>query len=224
MFVSNLLASEGKKDAERRELSEWPDLCGLRYEARELSDWIDSLKRNATMFRKIHAAYPTNSAMPKINFPGVKVYNSNGKLHAYNRATKTCLESYAKEITDEETLRGFPLSQRERDALDECLGRGARLPRGAGGLTRDNLIRRDWLRYIGIDEHYVPNYVTMPEGMLAIELDDNAINRGLKRPLPATSMMRTGSYKNLSERLQKTRERLTNELFVNGRHAALSEG
>jgi len=45
------------------------------------------------MFRQTHAAYLANSAMPKINLPGVKIYNSKGRLYAYHRVTGIRLES-----------------------------------------------------------------------------------------------------------------------------------
>ena len=105
-------------------------------------------------------------------------------------------------MTEEEALAGFPISTRERKALDELCGEGARLPKGVATQTRQNLLARGWIRQTGVDEQYFPIFVTTQQGLTALQIDDVAAKRGLRRPLPASSMARQGSYEKLVERLQ----------------------
>jgi hypothetical protein len=104
-----------------------------------------------------------------------------------------------EEMTVEKALAGFPLSERERTAMkppakeQKCQ---------IGVQTRDNLLDRKWIRQIGTDESYARVFVTTPEGVLAIQLDDIAIAGRMNRPSPIASMARPGAYRNLRERLE----------------------
>jgi hypothetical protein len=104
-------------------------------------------------------------------------------------------------LTIDDAIIGFPLSERERKALDELTGEGARLPKGVAAQTRQNLLGRR----IGVDESYEPVYVTTPEGIIAVQLDDIALARGSVRPSPLAVMSRPGAYHNLNERLEYLR-------------------
>jgi hypothetical protein len=108
-------------------------------------------------------------------------------------------------MTEEEAFAGFPVSARERKALDELCGEGGRLPIGVATQTRQNLLARGWIRQTGVDEQFFPIYVTTRKGFLALQIDDVAVKRGLRRPLPASSMARQGAYERLAERLDLLR-------------------
>ena len=108
----------------------------------------------------------------------------------------------SNDICDKKVLQGFPLSRRERLALDQFCGEVAKPPKGVGKLTLGNLLQRRWIKYQGIDERYNPAYLTISEGVCAIQLDDIALARGLERPLPTTSMSRRVCYEHLDDRLR----------------------
>jgi hypothetical protein len=108
----------------------------------------------------------------------------------------------SNEMSAEQALRGFPLSERERVALVQFYGEVATPQKGVGRLTLGNLLQRKWIEYQGIDDRHYPVYLTTAEGVNAIKIDDIALELGFERPLPTQPIARRVSYRNLEERLE----------------------
>jgi hypothetical protein len=90
---------------------------------------------------------------------------------------------------ERERLEGFPLSSREREALDAFAGALAPCPKGVGGATLTNLhSSRRWIERAGrSEEPKIINaalYALTPSGRLAIEIDDYFISLGYSRRGP----------------------------------------
>jgi hypothetical protein len=99
-------------------------------------------------------------------------------------------------------IPGFPLQQRERDALEALAtdGIGFR-PWGAGPVALSNLIGRGWVMRAGRTEDLYQLYAITPEGRLAIEADKAAIAAGARRPSLGARGLAQKDYSNLAAKL-----------------------
>lgn len=103
-------------------------------------------------------------------------------------------------MTEEEALKGFPLDQRTRDALNALQTGPSPLPKGVAEKTRDNLIQRRWIKRAGTVE-YNPVYAILEEGVTAMKVDNYARRVGWKRSGRTITLYRTSVYSNLVQRL-----------------------